>query len=292
MPKSLAEILGSIQDPEAKSVLESQIADFNAKATRLNALDSQLVNSELVDRTVASGWREFSKTKQPVIEKELTDLRAEVARLRPEAERATALAKQIEGGSAADPNDFMKVAEKAFEGRFLSANDRAAIIAEATKQAVEISKQATNFGSIPALAGMIEAKMNAKAQYGLDIPIETIGEAVTRYGSVEKAYEGLTASASQAKAVKDREEAEARHKADIEKAREEGRVLGLRESETRGYSPEEGASSGTIPMIPAQTGNDIVVDPTKYNPADGNLAREAAKLLAAQEAAGVYGKVM
>ena len=268
------------------------MSDFGAKSTRLEALEAQLRNSELVDRGVANGWRKFDSEQKPKIEAELTTLRAEVAKLRPEAERAAALAKQIEGGGGADPKDFMPMVEKTFEGRFLSASDRKAIVEEAVRTASENVKQAVNYGSIPALAGMIEAKMKAKSEFGLEIPIETIGEAVNRYGSVEKAYAGLTEQAAQAKAAADFAAREAKYNADIAAAKEEGRVLGLRESETRGYQPEEGGGSGVMPMVVPPTAEAKGVDPTTYNPADGNLAREAAQLLAKQESAGMYGKIM
>ena len=292
MAKTLQDALALIQDPEAKAVLESQLSDFGAKSTRLEALEAQLRNSELVDRGVANGWRKFDSEQKPKIEAELTTLRAEVAKLRPEAERAAALAKQIEGGGGADPKDFMPMVEKTFEGRFLSASDRKAIVEEAVRTASENVKQAVNYGSIPALAGMIEAKMKAKSEFGLEIPIETIGEAVNRYGSVEKAYAGLTEQAAQAKAAADFAAREATYKADIAAAKEEGRVLGLRESETRGYQPEEGGGSGVMPMVVPPTAEAKGVDPTTYNPSDGNLAREAAQLLAKQESAGMYGKIM
>lgn len=290
MSKSLAEILGTIQDPEAKASLEAQISGFQAKEQRLAGLEAQLQNSEFVDRSIANGWRKFEAEKFQPLSKEAEALRAEVARLRPEAERATALAKQIEGGAAVDPKDLIPTIEKSFEGRFISASDRKAMIDEAVQRATAETKQSVNFGSIPALAGMIEAKMTAKSEFGLDIPIETIGEAVTQHGSIDKAYAALTGTARAAKATKDASDLAAKHASDIEAAKQEGLRLGRQESETRGYSPEEGGGSGVMPMVPPSADNDIVVDPKSYNPADGRLAREAGKLLQQQETSGVWGK--
>lgn len=288
MAKSLEEILGMIQDPEAKSTLSQTISSFNEKAQRLSALEGQLQNSELVDRSIANGWRKFDAEEKPAIKAQMEMLRTEVARLRPEAEAAALLRKQAadEGRTVTDPKDLIP----SLRTEFISAADRQAIINEAVKQASERVGQAVNFGSIPMLGSIVEAKINAKQQFGLDLPIETIGEAVTRFGSVDKAYSALTHDAEVAKVAADRKAQAELHAAEVAKAREEGMRMGRQEADTRAYSPEEGGMSGVSPMVPPQDNKELQgVNPQSYNPSDGSLAREAAAKLAKQEADGLWG---
>jgi hypothetical protein len=170
--------------------------------------------------------------------------------------------------------------------------DRQKLIDDAVKAATERVNQAVNFGSIPAMAEMFEAKLKAKAEYGLDLPIDTLAEAKTRYGSTEKAYGALTAEASAKRSADRQAELEASHKAAVESAREEGKRIARAEMDNRAYNPEETGSSGILPMTPPQDNKELQgVNPQSYNPSDGTLAREAAQRLAKEEGEGKWAGV-
>jgi hypothetical protein len=284
MSKTLAEALALIQDPEARAVLDQTVSSYTADKARLDALEAQLRSNELVDRTVANGWREFDAKKKPAIENELKTLREKVATLEPEAQAAVTLRKQLEGDgkTAIDPKDMIP----ALRTEFLSASDRQAIVREAVAQAT----QQVNFGSLPMAIEIVESTSRARREYGLDIPAGQFSEAVTRFGGVNQAYSALTAEAAGKKATADREAQAAAHAAEVAKAKEEGIRLGRAEADTRAYNPEESGSGAYAPMVPPQDKPDMAgVNPQAYNPSDGALAREASKLLQKQEADGVWG---
>ena len=282
MPKSLEEILASIQDPDARTA----ISEYGAKAARLAEIESQMSGKELVDRSTVDGWREFNTKRKPALEAELTRLRAEVPQLRTAAAEAEVLRKQIESGSGVvDPASLAPALRERLSADFLSAKDKDAII----KEAVEKATTQVNFGSLPMAIDIVESTAKARREYGLDINAGTFSEAVTRFGGVQQAYGALTADAARVKAEQQRAEQEAAQKAAIEAARQEGIRMGRQEADTRAYNPEEGGGSGTIPMVAPREGDGAGIDPTKYNPSDGVLARQAAAKLAKQEADGLWG---
>jgi hypothetical protein len=243
---------------------------------------------EVVPKPVAAGWKQFSSEGKPKLEAELKAAREEVARLKPEANAAAVLRKQLEteGRTVADPKDLVPVLKDSLKSEFVSAADRKAIVDEAVKAAT----QQVNFGSLPMAVGIVSDVERARREYGLDISPENYAEAVTRFGGREKAYSALTHDAAAAKAAADQKARDDAHAAEVAKAREEGIRLGRQEADTRAYNPEEGGMSGVIPMVPPQdTANKVAVNPQTYNPSDGVLAREAASQLAKQEADGLWG---
>jgi len=288
MAKTIEEILGTIQDAGDKTLLQSALSDAQAKAARLSGLEQELSGKELVSKEIVDGWRDFDRNKKPVLEKELKEvaqLREEIARLKPEAERAAILAKQIEEGQAVDPKDIVKMAGEQLASKFVSVDK----IQEIVNQAVTEAKRQVDYGSLPAGLKLLEVSDRARREYGLDIPVETMAEASSRYGSVDKAFEALTLDARTKKSEADRAAAEAKYKADVAAAEKAGYEKGLRDVETRTYNPEEGGPAGVIPMVSAKE-EEKGVDPTSYNPSDGRIAREAAEKLRKQEADGLWGR--
>jgi hypothetical protein len=286
MPKSIEEILGAIQDPESKTLLQQAIADRDSKVARLTSLEQEIANKELVDKNIALAWRNFDANEKPKIEATVAALRKEVAELRPEAERARVLASQIEDGRAVDPKDIVPLVETAVKGKYVPVDQIDQIVqkavAEATKQ--------VNFGSLPAGLKMLEASDRARREFGLEIPIETFAEATSRYGSVEKAFDGLTSAKAAEKRAAEAKRVDDEHKAAVAAALEEGKRQGRSESETRGYQPEESGMGGISPLVPPAEGENKGVNPMSYDPSAGVVAKEAAKLLQSQEREGLWGK--
>ena len=271
------EVLASIQDPGAKAL----IADAQAKAARLAELEGQLAGKHIVDQSTVNEWTAFDvKWKGGLREKaenavkiaaENARLQSEIARLKPEAERAAILAKQIEGGEGIDPNKILEMGDARYAGKFIPVDQIDSIVQRAVKEA----KQAVDFGTAPTLAKMVDYQNRAYREYGLTIPSEQMGDAVSKYGGFDQAYAALTADKAREKAAADEAERAKKYQADVEAARREGFEKARNEFETNKFVGEEGGMSGVIPMIPSKP-EDAGVNPTTYDPSQGILARQYA----------------
>jgi hypothetical protein len=288
MAKTIEEILGAIQDPESKTLLHQAIADREEKTARLATLEQKLNGAEIVPTQVAEGWRKVDAGWAGIQAglKERDALKAEIEKLKPEAARAAILAKQIEEGQAIDPKDIVELTETSLKGKFLTPEQ----VSEIVKKEVAQASTAINMGSIPEAVRLVEASFRAERDYGLRLSAEALAEARNRYGSVDKAYEMLTADKAAEKRAAEAKRVDDEHKAAVAAALEEGKRQGRSESETRGYQPEESGMGGISPLVPPAEGENKGVNPMSYDPSAGVVAKEAAKLLQSQEREGLWGK--
>lgn len=274
MPKTFEEVLAGIQDPESQSVLK----DAQAKATRLAELEAKLADAEIVPKKTISGWNDFDKKWKDGLDKKVENinkieaerdsLKAEIAKLRPEADRAAILAAQIDKGEAVDPAKILEMGK----GKFVSVDQ----VDEIVKRAVGEAKKAVDYGSLPSLAKLNDYQNKAYREFGLDIDSATMGEAISRHGGFDQAYAVLTAEKRAAKEAADRVANEAKYKTDLEAAERKGFEKARTEFETRTYVGEEGGMSGVIPMIPSKP-EDAGVNPQTYDPNRGELAKQYAE---------------
>ena len=296
---TLAEILAGIQDEGTRSALKSEIDALSGKATKLTELETQLAGSRIIKNEVVDSWTRFDtqwkgglKDKAEnadKIAKENETLRSEVAKLKPEAERAAILAAQAEGRDI-DPNKIYSVLEQRFSDRLLTPEREAAI----RKAAVEEVANGVNHGSLPVGMKLLELSNKAYRDYGVDVSVEVISDAFNRFGGFDQAYNAVTKDAREAKATQNAKDAEAHRVADIESARREGREQARREFETNTFSEEGGGvGSGIMPMVTADSGdNKPLVDPKSYDPSQGVLASAGSKMLRKWQSEGKFNNVM
>jgi hypothetical protein len=304
MPTFMEHVLSEIQDPEQKKALQALpdsvvkalekhalTEDALAKISKLDAAEKALSDFQKANE----GWDKYSKNfkaafgdnakLEDVVAKQ-KQLEAEVARLKPEAERAAILAKQAEG-DVVDPAKLAENLRSELKKDFVPVAEVENIV----RRAVSESKHAVDFGSAPGIVNLVEHVMKAKNLYGMDLDSGTLSVAAAKYegqpNAIERAFDDLTKSKREELSAKAESERQEKYKKDIEEAERRGSEKARHEYETSRIQGEDSGASA-LGVMPLNTPKDDQkgVDPTNYDSSAGKLAAEGLKMYRELEAAG------